>query len=196
MILFGASGHCKVIIDLLLLNDIKIEKIVDDHPVYDTIFTIPVEKNNATYLNEDAIISIGNNECRKKISEKYRLNYISAIHPTAAVSKFSTIGKGTVVMAQAIINADVTIGAHCIINSGSIIEHESQISDFVHISPNATIAGNVKIGEGTQIGIGATVNPGKIIGKWCVIGASAVIINDIPDYSVVVGNPGKVIKTL
>jgi acetyltransferase EpsM len=52
----------------------------------------------------------------------------------------------------------------------------------------------VFVGEGTQVGIGACVIQGVKIGKWATIGAGAVIINDVPDYAVVVGNPGKVIK--
>ena len=194
MILFGASGHCKVIVDLLLLNNFKIEKILDDYPLHQNIYGIPVEKNVSTIPKIEAIISIGNNKTRKEIAEKYDLVYINAIHPTASVSNFSKIGKGTVIMAQSVINPDVIIGDHCIVNSGAIIEHECKIGDYVHISPNATIAGNVKIGEGTQIGIGATVIPGKTIGKWCIIGASSVIIHDVPDFCLVVGNPGRIIK--
>jgi acetyltransferase EpsM len=52
----------------------------------------------------------------------------------------------------------------------------------------------VKVGEGTHIGIGSSVIQGITIGKWVTIGAGAVIIRDIPDFAVVVGNPGKIIK--
>jgi acetyltransferase EpsM len=68
------------------------------------------------------------------------------------------------------------------------------VEDFVHISPNAALAGNVHVGEGTQIGIGATVMQNIRIGKWVMVGAGAVIIRDVPDYAVVVGNPGRIIK--
>jgi acetyltransferase EpsM len=64
----------------------------------------------------------------------------------------------------------------------------------VHISPNSTLCGNVKVGEGTHIGAGATILPNIEIGKWCKIGAGSVVTKKIPDYSVVVGIPGKIIK--
>jgi len=48
--------------------------------------------------------------------------------------------------------------------------------------------------EGPHVGAGAVVIPNIIIGKWVTIGAGAVIIKDIPDFAVVVGNPGRVIK--
>lgn len=97
-------------------------------------------------------------------------------------------------MANVSINPSASIGNHCIINTGSIVEHDCVLSDFVHISPKAALAGNVFVGEGTQIGIGAAVIQGIKIGKWVTVGAGAVIIKDIPDYAVVVGNPGKIIK--
>lgn len=64
----------------------------------------------------------------------------------------------------------------------------------MHISPRVALAGNVHIGEGSHIGIGATVNQQVVIGKWCTIGAGSVVINNVEDYGVVVGNPGKMIK--
>lgn len=195
MLLFGASGHAKVIIDILKKNNIRVEKILDDEPKVDNIFGIPVEKNRFdTTLCIDAIISIGNNEIRERISRKFQFNYIKAIHPMAIVSEYALVGEGTVVMANAVINPDACIGRHCIINTGAVVEHDCQISDFVHISPNASLAGSVEVGEGTHIGIGACVIQGVKIGKWATIGAGAVIIRDVPDGSVVVGNPGKIIK--
>ena len=52
----------------------------------------------------------------------------------------------------------------------------------------------MEVGEGTHVGIGACVIQGIKIGKWATIGAGAVIIKDVPDGAVVVGNPAKIIK--
>lgn len=57
-------------------------------------------------------------------------------------------------------------------------------------------ASPVSIGDDCWIGGGAIIMPGVTIGKGCVIGAGALVTKDIPDYSVAVGNPAKVIKTL
>ncbi len=50
------------------------------------------------------------------------------------------------------------------------------------------------MGEGTHIGIGACVLPNINIGKWSIIGAGAVVIEDVPDNVIVVGNPAKILK--
>lgn len=195
MILYGASGHAKVIIDILHKNNIEVSKIIDDEPKSKDIFNIPVEKSSLTENNEKkVIISIGNNEIRKKISEKYQFDYQTIMHPSAVISEFSKIGNGTVIMANAVVNSDSEIGKHCIINTSAIVEHDCKISDFVHISPNASLAGNVEVGEGAHIGIGSCVIQGVKIGKWATIGAGAVIIRDVPDFATVVGNPGRIIK--
>lgn len=194
--LYGASGHGKVIIDILNSCSITIDAVIDDHPKITTVLNLPILKpENFDFGRiKNMIISIGNNRVRKDISDKLNVNFCTAIHPFAIISKEITLGEGSVVMAGAIINSGVVIGKHCIVNTGAIIEHDCHLNNFVHISPRATLAGNITIGEGTQIGIGATVIQGIKIGKWAMIGAGAVIIKDVPDFAVVVGNPGRIIK--
>ena len=194
MILFGASGHSKVVLDILISQGIEVDSIIDDNPVVKEIFSVPVFKCSEPDTDQTAIISIGNNKTRQTLSEKYNFNYICAIHPNATVSKFASIGKGTVVMANAAINPGAEIGKHCIINTAAIVEHDCKIADFVHISPNASLAGNVTVEEGAHIGIGSSIIQGVTIGKWAVIGAGSVILKNVPDFATVVGNPGRVIK--
>lgn len=197
MYLYGASGHCKVIIDIIMAaKEFEIEGIVDDNPTVDEIFDIPVFNPDVfrTITGKPFIIAVGNNSIRKRIVEDINAVYKTAIHPTAVVSHFTEIDIGTVVMAGAIVNADAVIGKHCIINTAAVIEHDCTLGDYVHISPNVALGGAVQIDEGAHIGIGATVLQCIKIGKWATIGAGTVIIDDVPDYAVVVGNPGKIIK--
>ncbi|RTY86006.1 acetyltransferase [Flavobacterium sp. RSP15] len=197
MYLYGASGHCKVIIDTIAsTQQLTINGIVDDHPNQDELYGIPVfnTKEFETFSDKNIIVSVGDNGTRKKIVTHLAAAYPIAVHAKAVVSAHATVGGGTVIMAAAVINPDAFIGQHCIINTAAIIEHECKIGDFVHVSPNAALAGGVTVGEGTHIGMGAIVIQGIKIGKWATIGAGAVVISDVPDYAVVVGNPGKIIK--
>ncbi|PIF59341.1 acetyltransferase [Flavobacterium sp. 2] len=195
-LLYGASGHCKVILDILKSKNINVLGILDDNPKFDFLVDIPVLKSHEKAISsaEEIIISIGDNKIRKKIATNIKSSFFIAIHASAIISETSKIDDGSVVMAGVIINSNATIGKHCIINSGAIIEHDCEINDYCHISPSASLAGNVSIGEGAHVGIGACIIQGIEIGKWATIGAGAVIIKDVPDYAVVVGNPGKIIK--
>ncbi len=197
MYLYGASGHCKVVIEALKSSkNVKIDGVFDDNSNNDLILSIPIIKPIEVGFSDlnNFIITIGNNRIRKKIVQSLKVNYLNAVDSSAIISESAKIDFGTVILAGAIINAEAKIGKHCIINSGAVVEHDCIIEDFVHVSPKAAIAGNVRVCEGANIGIGAVVIQGLTIGKWSTIGAGSVIINDVPDYAVVVGNPGKVIK--
>ncbi len=197
MLIYGASGHAKVIIDIIRSNseEEKIEYIFDDNPEIKEILNFSVEHSwNENFDSIPAVIAVGNNSVRKKLASKINLIHTALIHSRAVISENYKVGTGSVIMAGAVVNSDVRIGEHCIINTGAVIEHDVEINNFAHISPGATVTGNVVIGEGTQIGAGATVIPGVNIGKWVTVGAGAVVIKDIPDYAVVVGNPARLIK--
>jgi sugar O-acyltransferase (sialic acid O-acetyltransferase NeuD family) len=197
MHIIGAGGHAKVIINSLLEANQPITAVWDEDKNVAAIMDIPICGNLEAFKKSEALvalIAIGNNRIRKRIAHQLQLSFGLAIHPKSAIAASAQIGEGTVVMANATINPVVIIGQHVIINTNASIDHDCRIDDFVHISPQAGLGGNVSVGEGTHIGIGASVIQGIKIGKWATIGAGAVIIRDVPDYAVVVGNPGKIIK--
>lgn len=197
MYLYGASGHAKVIIEILELMGEPVEGLFDDNASIRGLLNYPVRPFSPELdANCELIISIGSNPIRRKIASVVRAYFGTAIHSSAIISKRSSVEAGTVVMGGVTINTDVKIGRHCIINTNSSVDHDAALKDFVHISPNVTVCGAVEVGEGTHIGAGAVVIPGRKIGKWCTIGAGSVVIKDIPDYSTAVGNPCTVIKTI
>ena len=130
-------------------------------------------------LNESLIISIGSNSIRKRLAEKFNsVNFATAIHPSAIISPKSSVGVGSVVMQGGIIQSSAAVGRHCIINTAASVDHDCVVEDFVHISPHATLCGNVFVGEGSQVGAGA------------------VVMRDVPDNVLVMGNPARVVKRL
>lgn len=197
ILLYGASGHSKVICSVLESMGLSVDAIFDDNQNILKLNQYKVlNKYDAKYNSVfPLIISIGNNQTRKNISQIIKHNFSIAIHKSVILDSTSRINVGSVIMHNSTIQRDTVIGKHCIVNTNSTIDHDCELKDFVHISPSATLCGNVFIGEGTHVGAGATVIPNIKIGKWCVIGAGAVITKDIPDYSLVVGVPGKIIKT-
>ncbi|WP_075557282.1 acetyltransferase [Parabacteroides timonensis] len=194
MYLYGASGHAKVIIDILKANEVDVDGLIDDNPEINDLLGYPVfhGKENLFPL----IISIGNNNIRRKIAEKLRGEFGIAIHPSALLSPYASVGEGSVIMQGTILQSCVQVGRHCIINTGTSIDHECIIEDYVHVSPHSTLCGNVFVGEGTWIGAGTTIIPGVKIGRWSIIGAGSVVTKDIPDRVLAVGNRCKVLKNI
>ena len=195
MYLFGASGHGKVIKEILKANGVKVEAFVDDNPNVNECGGRPV-LHNAMELSP-MIVSIGLNKIRKEIVERLARNnpaivFGKAIHPSAIVSPTARIGEGTVVMAGAVINADAVIGSHCIVNTGATIDHDCVIDDYCHVAPGVHVSGATHVGEGTWIGVGSSVVQCLTIGKNCMIGAGSVVVKDIPDDVMAYGNPCRI----
>ena len=196
MILYGASGHAKVVIEILENSGITIDGFFDDNPEITSLCGYKCSLfNSHKIVNNQLIISIGDNRIRKSIVDKIgKVVYGKAIDVKSSVSKRSIIEEGSVIMPGTTINSGAIIGKHSIINTNASVDHDCMVGNYVHVSPGSSIAGNVTIGEGTHIGTGASIIPNITIGKWCTIGAGSVIITDISDFAVVVGNPGKIIK--
>ncbi|WP_282086189.1 acetyltransferase [Aquimarina algiphila] len=196
--LYGAGGHAQIIHSVLKQNKVAVTEIFDDnpsgcHPKFKHISILEIDKD-FSQEGDPFIIAIGDNFQRSEIAKFLQSEFATAIHSSAIIDPDIKIGKGTVVYAGAVIQPNTTIGKHVIINTLASVDHDNVIEDFVHISPNTTLCGLVHVGEGSHIGAGAVVVPKIKIGKWCIIGAGTVVIRDIPDYAVVVGNPGKIIK--
>jgi sugar O-acyltransferase (sialic acid O-acetyltransferase NeuD family) len=121
----------------------------------------------------------------------------SIIAPTSIIGQYNVqLGQGLNIMHGAFISSEVSIGKGSLINVYSAIHHDVQVGQFCEISPRATLLGGCVIGDFSTIGSAATILPDIIIGQNVVVGAGAVVTKNIPDNSVVVGVPGKVIKKL
>ena len=195
MYLYGASGHAKVIIDILENSGIEVSGLFDDNPAITEIYGQEVYgQYGGQLLDTPLIISIGDNKIRSEISKNIKGKFGNAVHSSAIISPSAIIEEGSVIMQGAIIQADSYIGKHAIINTNASVDHDCVLKDYVHVSPGAILCGNVYIGEGTHIGAGAVILPGVKLGSWCRIGAGSVVINEIPDGATAVGNPSRVIK--
>lgn len=139
-----------------------------------------------------------------------------------SIGEDTLIGEGVALSAgmvpgqQCISSPVVTIGDRCLIGRGSGIVghfsivigndvwtgHHVYITDQNHgyeditrpISQQTQPEKSVVIGDGSWLGYGAVVLPGVTIGRHCVIGANSVVTGDIPDFSVAVGVPARVIR--
>lgn len=193
--LYGAGGHCKVVVDILQTLGYSIKRIVDDNPLSQSLLNIPMtypEGDFRFYYHNDW--KIESNEKKRSVDRITVKKYVTAIHPSAIIAPNVFIGEGCMIIHGAIIQSCSSIGRHCIINTKAVVEHDSVIHDFVHIAPGAIVCGGVEIGECTWLGAGSVVKQGIKIGSNCMIGAGSVVVNDTPDNVVAYGNPCRVIK--
>ncbi len=132
------------------------------------------------------------------------------IHETAYIAEGAQVIGDVILKADSSIwyntvcRADINqivIGERTNIQDNSVIHLENDqgvlVENDVTVGHNAIIHG-CSIADGALIGMGAIIMNGAVIGKGAVIGAGAVVKEDmvIPDLSLVVGVPGKIVKTL
>ena len=188
--IYGASGHGKVILDILEINGNEVAGFIDDNEQLTRFLDYPVIRRSELGNGKlDVIIGIGANATRTKVAVANLFNYVNAIHPSAIVSPRVIIGEGNVVMAGVIVQSGTTIGNHVIVNTGARVDHDCRIDDYVHLSPGVVLCGDVTVGKGTWIGAGSTVIQGVTIGANVIVGAGSVIRKNVPDNVLIVGNP-------
>jgi sugar O-acyltransferase (sialic acid O-acetyltransferase NeuD family) len=208
VIILGAGGHARVLIDALHHLGVEMMGITDpDKTLWgqtymdidvlgpdEKIFDVHPER----ILLVNALGSTQSTKARQKLFETWQqrgYSFATVVHPKAVVARSVTLAEGVQVLAGVIINPNTIIGANTIVNTGAIVEHDCTVSDHVHLAPGVRVAGNVTVGGGTHVGIGSTVIQGLTVGENCLIAAGAVVVRDVPDHSVVMGVPGKIVAT-
>ena len=124
----------------------------------------------------------------------YGFKFPTIVHLSAVVSKSSSLGMGVMVMENAVIKTKAEVDKFCVINALVVVSHGCSVGDYSHLSLGSKIGGDVKIGSNVFLGINSSVNQKIKIESKSVVGSGPVIINNFINNSVVVGNPGKIIK--
>lgn len=206
VVIYGASGHGKVVADILQTLGIEIAGFVDDDPLKAReIFGLQI-LGDGKWLVERAAsrsvsiaLGIGDNFARRAVMDRCStagVQPLTAIHPSATIAPSAKIAPGTVIMARAVVNPDAVIGHGAIINTGAIVEHDCRVGDFAHLSPKVAIGGHAQIGDLAWLGIGSTVIHGVKVGTGSIVGAGATVVADIGEWVVAMGTPARVTRQM
>jgi sugar O-acyltransferase (sialic acid O-acetyltransferase NeuD family) len=147
-----------------------------------------------------AFVAIGDNFIRQKVAQKIisinpNIEFATVIHPSAQIGRDVVIGKGVAIMVNAVINSGSAISDGCIINTKASVDHDCFIGTYSAVLPGVTIGGNVQVGERSVLCIGSVVKQGVSIGNDTVVGAGALVLDNIGDTVLAYGSPAKVVKT-
>jgi sugar O-acyltransferase (sialic acid O-acetyltransferase NeuD family) len=205
VIILGAGGHAKVLIDSLMASGVSVWgcTTLDRHLVNSNLLGVPVhigdqvieqfDKNHIELVNGVGSSSLVNKN-RQKIYNLWKskgYKFHSVIHPNASIEQSVKLESGVQIMSGVTIQPDCFIGENTIINTRASIDHDCKIGKNVHIAPGVIMSGGVTVGDGSFIGVGAVVIQGVKIGSGCMVAAGAVAVKDIPDNCSVKGVPAK-----
>jgi len=197
-------------------------RIGDDSVIYDNVviednvtiahYCIIGEPLNDYYTNpkyENPITIIGTNSLIRSHAIIYAGNKLGDNVSTGhriTLREYNFIGHHTVIGSSADIDGNVSIGNYCRIYSNVAIAPFSKIGDYVFIFAFAVLTNDpyppsndlkgCTISDYTQIASHSTILPGIKIGSNCLVGANSVVNHNVADYSLVLGNPAKIIMDI
>lgn len=204
VVVLGAGGHAKVVCEVLQDTGYEVIGFLDDNATLHgtRVFGLPVLGPNELVTNlkvDGAIVGIGDNAMRQQWFERLvqlGIPLVSAIHPTAVIASDVLLGDGVVLLPNTSLNVSARLGDNIIVNTGGIIGHDCVIESHVHIGPAVTLCGGVCVGIGAFLGAEVVVIPYRSIGANAVVGAGGIVTCDIPERTLAVGLPARVVRTL
>ncbi len=208
IIIIGAGGHARVLIDALRLLSAEVIGATDANPLKAgmTISGVPVLGTDEVVTNyqQDGVWlvnglgSVGAPALRTRIFCYFTslgYSFTSVIHPSAILAPDVTFGEGVQVMAGSILQTGCQVGANSLINTGTSVDHDCCIGTHVHLAPRVTLSGGVQIGDGVHIGTGAVIVQGIKVEKNSIIGAGAVVLKDVAENTKVWGVPAREVQS-
>ena len=200
LILIGGGGHCKSVIEAAESAGYQILGVLDmpEEVGKDILSTkvIGTDDDIPSYVDKaEFVITVGfikNPAIRIKLYNKVKEvggKFATIVASTAHVSKYATIGEGTVVMHQAFVNAGAKVGHNVILNTFSNIEHDAVIGDQCHISTGTMVNGDCKVGDNCFIGSQSVLANGISVGDDIVVGAGSLVRKSIKEKGIYSGNP-------
>ena len=207
--IIGAGGFGREVLDVL-------EAVNQVSPTYEIMgfITEPGYHQSGELINEAPVLGgfdwlaahpdvkvicgVGAPATRKRLiarAEEAGAEFFSVVHPRIVMTRWVTMGSGTIITAGCILTNNIVLGNHVHLNLDCTVGHDVIIEDYVTVSPGVHVSGNVTLKEGCFIGTGANLIEGKTVGAGSVIGAGSVVVKDIPPHVTAVGIPAKIIKT-
>lgn len=206
VIVLGAGGHAKVLINTLQLCSIEILGVTDpvsSRLIEKNVLGVPIIGTDDKLRNYSAekvqlvngLGSVGLPMARRRLFDEYKklgFTFATVVHPNAVVAADVKFGEGAQIMAGVVLQPGLTIGDNVIINTGASLDHDCTIGSHTHLAPGVTLSGHVYVGSCSHIGTGASVVQGIKIGDDSLVGAGSVVLKDIPDGTKAYGCPAKV----
>ena len=207
VIVLGAGGHAKVLINALQLCTIEILGITDPDPalIGQKVLGVSIlgsddelkkySADKVQLVNGLGSVRLPESRCRI-FDECKRMGFTFAtvVHPSAIVADDARIGEGSQIMAGAVLQPGICLGVNVVINTRASLDHDCHIGSHTHIAPGVTLSGDVYVGKGAHVGTGASVIQGVRIGEDSLVGAGSVVLKDIASGVKAFGCPAKVVQ--
>jgi len=144
----------------------------------------------------EIVIAIGEPAVREEkymTLKKHGISLATLIHPSVCISDCTTIGEGSVICFGCFISCDVSIGCNTVIMPNANIGHDCIVGGHSIVCSFASFGGTIVVGDKAFIGMSSSIIQGAKIGKNAIVSMGSCVMRDVPDETVVMGNPARVI---
>lgn len=179
--------------NIIFVDDIRKEKIINNTIKY----TFDEFVKQYSTCDAKFIIALGEPRLRKDLFFKvnsYGYDFETLIHPSIYLSDHTQLGRGVVVGSNAFISCNCLIEDNVVIQQNSQVCHDTIIKESCVISSYSVVCGQCIIGEETFLGVQSSVRENTTVGSKCIIGMGSVVVKDIPNNVIAIGNPSKIIR--
>ncbi len=198
---FGREVKC-CLADMLAVDGIDVKEaavFLQDDKYYSehVVHGVPVIKLSEFDANRyTVVVAIADPSTRREVVSRLPecTDFATIIHPSAVLSDTVVIEKGSVVTAGCILTCDIQIGPHAHLNLHTTIGHDCVIGAYFTTAPGANISGNCEFGDCVYFGTGSAVRQGISVCDEVTIGMGGVVVKDICESGIYVGNPVTLLK--
>jgi sugar O-acyltransferase (sialic acid O-acetyltransferase NeuD family) len=206
LLVLGSSGHASVVLDAIELQGVyQVVGLLDSFQTKGTQrhgYEILGSPEEAVAIAERCgcrafVVAVGDNWSRWQLTLRLQeampdIELAAVVHPAAVIARSARVHSGSVVFAGSVIGQNVIVETGCIVNVASSVNHDCHLEPYASLAPGVHLGGAVKIGLRSSAGISSAVREKVVIGRDTVLGAGAVLLNDLPDQVVAFGVPAKV----
>jgi len=208
LLVIGSSGHAGSVLDCIeMQGEYQVIGLLDSFESpgtkkhgYEICGTPKQAARFAAHFDcRTFFIAVGDNWSRYQLAQHLRtevpkIEFATIVHPSAIVSRSARLERGTVLMPGSIVGNNVHIGEGCIVNVAAAVGHDCRIDDYASLSGGVRLSGASRLGARSAAGVSATLLEKIVVGRDAVIAAGAVVFKDVPDESVVFGNPARIVR--
>ncbi|MGX9961947.1 NeuD/PglB/VioB family sugar acetyltransferase [Roseomonas sp. F4] len=189
VLVIGAGGHARVVIELLHANGCMVAGLLDDGPARAPVLGCPVlgGTESLSALRAEGLVelavAIGDNAARARLgraAETAGFVLPPLLHPSALISPSAILEEGCQIMARAVLGPESRVARMALVNTGAIVEHECEIEEAAHIGPGAVLCGASRIGPRALVAAGAVLRPGVVIGADALVAPGAAVACTVP----------------
>lgn len=120
----------------------------------------------------------------------------SCIHPTATVAADVKIGEGVLINQNVLLQVGCDIKNYVHVYSNSLVGHDAIVNNYCTIAAHSIVGGRALLSEGVHTGLNCSIREDIKIEQYAILGMGSVVINDVDSFSIVAGNPAKIIGKL